>query len=245
MILGIDVGQKNLGVCVFNPETQRILLWAIWESGGSWAKDVSQCLQTYSTSLPEGIQKVVIEHQPSKNPSMVRIMHYIEFWFVTHGYDVHLQDSKHKLLFASTLPYFPKDCTDVSWTYYQRKKLAVRTVEAYVQQTEQPLQHIFAESKKKDDLADSLLHAMAFNSFSKVTVSQQTKDQKPKKVVARKPTEKQLRTGRLSPSNVKYLLQDIETDDLDTYLKKEKRLARAVKKHFTDIQGFIQLCRCK
>lgn len=243
MILGIDVGQKNLGVCVYNPETQRIVLWDAWDSGGSWAKDVWNCLRSHA--LPEGIQHVVIEHQPSKNPSMVRIMHYIEFWFVMHGYDVHLQDSKHKLLYASTLPYFPKDCTDVSWTYYQRKKLAVRTVDAFVQETKQDLAPVFVGSKKKDDLADSLLHAMAFHSFSKVTPPPNQTKAGPKKVVARRPTEKQLRTGRLSSSNVKFLLQEVSTDDLDEYLKKEKRLARALKKHFVDVEGFVQLCRSK
>lgn len=242
MILGIDVGQKNLGVCVWDPGSDRIQLWDIWTTEGTWAPEVFACLR--DKSLPEGITKVVIEHQPSKNPTMVRIMHYLEFWFVTQGYSVSLQDSKHKLLYASTLEHFPKDSTDAAWTYHHRKKLAVQTVSAFVEATEQPLGHVFLESKKKDDLADALLHAMAFTCFGKVIhAPPPSASSKPAKVVARAPTEKQLRTGRLSQSNVKYLLRDTPTEGIADALKSDKRLGRALKKHFGSVDGFVSRTR--
>ena len=226
MILGIDVGQKNLGICVFNAETQKIAHWAVWESEGSWAPDVWTCLKSNATpEFLEGVSRVVIERQPSKNPSMTRIMHYLEFYFISHGLPVTLQDSKHKLLFASTTPWFPNNCTDKEWTYRHRKKLAVDTAAAFLKDTTQSLAQVFDTSKKKDDLADALLHAMAFAAFSKVLPDPQ-KIQKKKKLVARAPTPNQRRTGKLSPSNVKYLL------DRNTDPKADPQLSKAIKKHF-------------
>lgn len=235
MILGIDVGQKNLGICVLDGTLIR--QWGVWECSGSWAREVFECLREYATSeFLEGVTHVVIERQPSKNPTMTRIMHYLEFFFVSLGHPVTLQDSKHKLLFASTTPWFPGDSTDKEWTYRHRKKLAVQTVTAFVKDTGQAT--LFDESKKKDDLADALLHAMAYASFSKASkpVNGVKKTAKEKKLVARAPTPNQRRTGKLSASNVKYLLT--RSTDVAKELKEDRQLARALKKHFGDLATF-------
>ena len=241
MILGIDVGQKNLGVCVWNSQSRKIAQWAVWDSDGTWARDVYACLDKNATDeFLQGVTRVVIEHQPSKNPSMTRIMHYLEFYFVSRHLPVTLQDSKHKLLFASTTEWFPKDCTDREWTYRQRKKLAVETATNFLHATTQPLADTFTSSKKKDDLADSLLHAMAFGSFGVLGggIGSAKKTTTTKKVVARAPTPKQLRTGRLSASNVKYLLK--ESTDIPGDLKKDPRLQRALKKHFGTVAEYLE-----
>jgi hypothetical protein len=249
MILGIDVGQKNLGVCVVDAAAKVIAKWAVWESTGTWARDVAPVLARAATDdFLEGVSHVVIEHQPSKNPSMVRIMHYLEFFFVSRGLPVCLQDSKHKLLFASTTPWFPKDCTDREWTYRQRKKLAVETAATFVRDTAQPLAAVFENSKKKDDLADALLHAMAFGAFGVLgggigAASRVPDPAKPKKVVARAPTERQLKTGRLSASNVKHMLRETPAAGVPAALKNNSQLARALKKHFGGVQAFVAQCK--
>jgi RNase H-fold protein (predicted Holliday junction resolvase) len=239
MILGIDVGQKNLGVCVW--DGTHVTKWAVWNSTGSWAPEIFQALVEHATNeFLDGVTQVVIERQPSKNPSMTRIMHYLEFFFVSRGLPVYLQDSKHKLLYASTTPWFPKECTDAEWNYRYRKKLAVQTAQNFVETTKQPLAHIFETSKKKDDLADSLFHAMAYAAFKKVTPSADTR--KPpavKKVVARAPTDKQRRTGKLSASNVKYLLKNVSEDDIPQSLKKDPQLGRALKRHFGSVADYL------
>ena len=235
--LGIDVGQKHLGVCVW--DGARVQQWAIWESAGSWAPEVCACLRANATpAFLDGVTQVVIERQPSKNPSMTRIMHYLEFFFVGLGLPVALQDAKHKLLFATTTPWFPADSTDREWTYRHRKKLAVETTAAFLQATEQPLGDVFRASKKKDDLADALLHAMAFGAFGKVSAPAQ-RGQGPKKVVARAPTERQRRTGRLSASNVKYLLRDVPPAEAGDSLRRDPALARALKRHFGSLDDFF------
>jgi hypothetical protein len=246
MILGIDVGQKNLGVCVWNPESKTIAQWAVWDSAGTWAQDVCACLQKNATDeFLQGVTRVVIEHQPSKNPSMTRIMHYLEFYFTSRDFPVSLQDSKHKLLYATTTEWFPKDSTDREWTYRHRKKLAVDTVTTFLEKTIQPLADTFTSSKKKDDLADSLLHAMAYSSFGVLGggIGCSKKNTTKKKVVARAPTSKQLQTGRLSASNVKYLLRD--STDISGDVKKDPRLQRALKKHFGTVAEYLERIKKK
>lgn len=238
MILGIDVGQKNLGVCVW--DGTHVKQWDVWNSTGSWAPEIFQALVEHATDeFLDGVTQIVIERQPSKNPSMTRIMHYLEFFFVSRGLPVYLQDSKHKLLYASTTPWFPKECTDAEWTYRYRKKLAVQTTQKFLEATKQPLAHVFEESKKKDDLADSLFHAMAFSAFKKVTPPSKTSVPTTKKIVARAPTEKQRRTGKLSASNVKYLLKGVSEDDIPASLKKDPQLGRALKRHFSSVAEYL------
>lgn len=242
MILGVDVGAKNLAMCLWNPEDRQICGWALLNTAGTWAKDVYTALNNLTDDYFEGVQKVVIEHQPSKNPSMTRIMHYLEFYFVSKGLPVVLQDSKHKLLYASTTPWFPKDCADREWTYRQRKKLAVETIAAFVKDTDQPLRAMFEESNKKDDLADSALHAMAHATFGVLGCNESIKNQPkklPEKIIARAPTEKQKRTGKLSAHNVKYLLKDV--DDVQEALR-DPKIKRALLKHFGTVENYQKLC---
>ena len=250
-LLGIDVGKKHCGVCVWNVETQQIEYWAIWEFDDTRAKDIINALDQYRPTLPHGIGNVVVEHQPIKNPLMVRIMFYLECYFTIHGYTVHFQDSKLKLAYASSMSSFPNNSTDCEWTYRHRKNLAVQTVATFIDETSQPLASVFQQTKKKDDLADALLHAMAFAKFQKsigqTKCSMPTSEQK--RIIARAPTEKQTRTGKLTPSNVKFLLRDIPRDEIEQYLctSTQKSLRRCFEKHFGPVKGdgvakFKSLC---
>jgi len=169
MIVGIDIGVKNCGVCAWNPTTQTIAFWEVWTLPGTRAPEVIRALETNTPSLLAlSPSTIIIEHQPIKNPTMVRLMHYLECYFTMKGYTVHFQDSKNKLLYASTMTSFPQDSTDREWTYRYRKQLAVRTVEGFLGATGQTLATVFHTSKKKDDLADALLHAMAYVQYGRV-----------------------------------------------------------------------------
>lgn len=242
MILGIDVGQKHLGACVWSPESG-IQQWNVWNSQGTWAKDVWECLRANATEdFLQGVTDVVIEHQPSKNPSMTRIMHYLELFFVMQGSTVHIQDSKHKLLYASTTPWFPKESTEHEWTYRYRKKLAVQTVHQYLRDTNQTdWIRMFDDNSKKDDLADSALHAMAHHAFKPVSTSINVPKAGPSKLIARPPTAKQERNGRFSAHNVAYFLKDCKTpEDVTEHLRQNPRAKRAFKKHFESVDDFCE-----
>ena len=243
MILGIDVGQKNLGACVVDAASN-VRAWAVWDSAGSWAKDVYACLSRDATdAFLEGVSHVVIERQPSKNPTMVRISHYLEFFFVSKGFEVSFQDPKHKLLYAASTEWFPADSTDKEWTYWHRKQLAVKTTAAFVEATNQPLRSVFETSKKKDDLADALWHAMAFKNRQLPRRASPAKQKT--RGVARKPTDRQRQSGKLSPSNITYYLRGMPDSDVPAALKADKALARALIRHFGDLEGFREADRTK
>lgn len=253
MILGIDVGCKNIGVCVVDaadPAAPRIAQWAVWSAEGSWAPEVHACLAAHATDeFLEGVTRVVVERQPSKNPTMVRIQHYVEYYFVgVRGLPVAMQDPKHKLLHAARTPWFPPadEATDGGeWTYARRKKLSVQTAAACVAATQQApaITAAFDASKKKDDLADALWHALAY--AARTTPRPDTPTVKKtavvKRVIARAPNARQRSTGQLSPSNVLHLLKECATlGDIRAALKADPPLARCLKKHFQSPAAFLE-----
>lgn len=161
LVLGIDVGTKNLGMCVVRTGTDfpRILHWGVVCLKGP----TPQCITEALHNVPlVSVDRCVIERQPVKNPTMCRMQHYLEMYWTTRNVDVTVQDARAKLTYAMGTTWWRAE-NDVS-TYYQRKRSAVDVVGAFLRDTEQddPTRDIFHSAKKKDDLADSLLHALAY-----------------------------------------------------------------------------------
>jgi hypothetical protein len=173
---------------------------------------------------------------------MVRISHYLELFFVIKRFEVSFQDPKVKLLYAASTPWFPADSTEKDWTYWRRKQLAVQTTAAFVAATDQPLRAVFETSKKKDDLSDALWHAMAFMKYQGTPRRAPPTKQKTRGV-ARKPTDRQRRSGKLSAHNVTFYLRSILDSDVPAALKADKALARALTRHFGDLEGFREADR--
>lgn len=255
-VLGIDVGSKNLALCLIehnddpqSPATTRIVRWAVISADGTTAEAIKSALD--GVKIQEWLDSasritVVIERQPSKNPTMTRIQHYLEMYAAFHSVPSILQDSKFKLFYAATTPWWPKDLATSEWTYARRKKLAVETAKRFLDVTDQApeMRVIFAESSKKDDLADSLLHAMAYAYATSKLETSSGLNKKKKKVVARAPTAKQRLAGKLSPSNVKWAL-GTKKEGVDACLMKlddqlKRAVMRAVKRHFGSLDGYFQ-----
>lgn len=164
-VLGIDVGAKNLGLCLLE-RTGKILFWDVVTLRNMkkmpCAVDVYNALRGIQAF--EDADTVVIERQPPSNPGMCKIQHYLEYHCATLDKPVRVQDAKVKLGYAMTMPWWPED-GDTS-SYYRRKKTAVKAVENYLKWSDtscpdqQTIQR-FHGSTKKDDFADSLLHALA------------------------------------------------------------------------------------
>jgi hypothetical protein len=167
-ILSIDVGCKNLALCLLQPgrdvhgSDDVIEHWRVLkipsEPGG-----IVQTLESEGVlQLPWA--DVVVEQQPGRlNLGMKKIQHYIEMFFAAHGRPVYVYDARHKLTYAAASPYWPG--IDTVWTYASRKKAAVNTAIAFLTATESAnsaAKMIFDNARKKDDLADSLLQGMAF-----------------------------------------------------------------------------------
>lgn len=186
--IGIDVGTKHLAICRVavreGDGTDDLALcsiehWAVLdEVAGCTAAAVLVVLER-GLEVSPGID-VVIERQPIKNPTMSKMQHYIEMYCASHGGIVHVQDSKKKLTYAAQTPWWPADAPDKP-SYAARKKLAIAATTGFLaaQSVESDKKQMFALSKKKDDLADSFLHAMAFLSHREASPGQKKRKTPP------------------------------------------------------------------
>lgn len=163
MILSIDVGSRNLGVCVLAGTQNDIRLWKVIELPiPLTAKGVADTVQENVREWIDEVETVVIERQPGKNLLMQKVQHFCEMMFHCLGKHVIIMEARAKLTFASKTPWWPRDVETKKWSYYQRKSAAVKTVRAFLTATHSEFLSFFDSCPKKDDLADALLQAMAF-----------------------------------------------------------------------------------
>lgn len=251
-VIGIDVGTKHLALCKISDDDGNwsIVRWKIVCSAGSTANEIYAALNADADDIfddTNGDGIVVIERQPLKNPTMTRIQHYLEMYCAVRGLEYVLQDAKIKLMYAATTTWWPRDfASDGEWTYSRRKKLAERTTLAFVEDTGSSFRDFYTSCKKKDDYADSFLHAMA-HATKQQRVDQDCRDRRPQiPVRAREPTPKQRASGKLSASNVKWLLRGSDTpDDVSKAIadlappKLSRALAAALRRHFGSADEFL------
>jgi hypothetical protein len=176
-VLGIDPGRDNLALCPVDVTPDdgsfRIRRWTVTRAASD-PRGLKRAMDDLDLrSWLEGVEVAAIERQPPKNPSIQRIQHYLEMCCAVYSSadtdaataaatDVVVLDPKLKLAWALSSPWFPARAVP-SWTYRERKKLAVETVRAVLELTDQDdsVRETFERSKKKDDLADAFLLAMA------------------------------------------------------------------------------------
>lgn len=241
IITSFDVGIKNLAYCVIDTEAHRIIKWNLL-----CVNDRNPCASLAKVLDNEALPPcdlVLIERQPGRNKSMLRMEAYIHMHCVARGLGsrVALYNAVHKL----------KDTGQENKgrdMYRARKKASVSLTQQYLLDHPQApeIQALFTSCKKKDDLADSLLQALSYED--------QTTDI-PKgplqKITPRKPTEKQAKSGRYSPSNIAYLVREklketlfayIPSDPRDTHrrvIADDARLRKSVERHFGTIDEGI------
>ena len=109
------------------------------------------------------VDHVVIEKQPAKNNKMRIMEHLLTSYFVIKG--VNSNNSKiQKVKVYSAKFKLGSSTFKGKQNYSARKKLAVTRCAEYLKETTQTSDFLvkFEKSKKKDDLADSLLQALSF-----------------------------------------------------------------------------------
>jgi Poxvirus A22 protein len=212
-LLSIDVGTRNLGVCVLlsgnDPKgtTDRIRHWRVLQlptpvTALGLQEALREPLEEWGT-----YDAVVIERQPGKSHTMQRIQHYCEMLFSTRGNRVSVMEARNKLVFAANTPWWPPNISANKWTYRERKTAAVATIRVFLQATDQDPEHraLFDRSSKRDDLADSALQAMG---YAHVFAALESAAAEPVPLKPRRPTPKQLQSGKLSNHHIAYLLQE-------------------------------------
>jgi hypothetical protein len=183
LVISFDIGIKNLACCVlrYGNKTEAnadIIYWDIISLAATKEKipGVEELalrlfahLDTLTDKLEEKgfphIDHVLVENQPSRlNGSMktVQMMIYSYFQLRRHWEGrvsrVHMISASGKLKDHT----YVIDCTDANKTGYELNKWkAIRLAEKYIQGDER-LSSIFMSYKKKDDMSDALLQALAW-----------------------------------------------------------------------------------
>lgn len=155
-ILSFDVGIKNLAYCVLESETREILMWNVCEIPTiSIHKQIGFLDQCTFWEVP--LDTVIIEKQPSRNMKMRTIENTLCVYFIMKGIGhVSTYSSKHKL------GALGKSVKGVK-NYNVRKKYGISMARAYVLNTTH--HNFFEKHKKKDDLSDCLLQALAYTNY--------------------------------------------------------------------------------
>ena len=211
-LLSFDVGIKNLAYCIFDSQSQQIQNWNIIDITAK--KNENECahMVTLLDNYPELLNNdlVLIEKQPSRNNKMRIIEGLLNAYFVIKGLTNKESDIQ-KVIVYSAKHKLGNDTFKGKSNYSQRKKLGVFRTEAFLQQYPQTdeFHDMFINSKKKDDLADSLLQALSYVNLDINCDTKSFSDNE--KVISRKPSKKQERS-RYSKCNLKYILNEYIKD---------------------------------
>ena len=241
MIIGVDPGTRNLALCQID-DNKKIKNWAVISIQPDPKGIFEGLMKTHFNDWIFENDTVAIERQPSKNPRAVRIQHYIEMFIASNGGDVYCIDPKHKLSYASTTSWWPSREVN-AWTYNQRKKLSVETVTAFLADTEQDPEFIkmFQKSKKKDDLADALLHALAYLS---IRPTLKTRSRAARNIKPVKPSAAHTKSGKYTQGGLKFLAKGI-LSSFDTFQASAENITgfcSSACKHFETLDNaYVQL----
>lgn len=212
-VLSIDVGSRNLGVCVLESGEDplgggdRIRHWRVLQLPTPLTAPGLQDALREPLEDWGPFDAVVIERQPGKSHTMQRIQHYCEMLFSTRGNRVSVMEARNKLVFAANTPWWPSGISANKWTYRERKTAAVATIRGFLDATAQDPEHraLYDRSTKRDDLADSALQAMG---YAHVFAALETAAAEPVPIKPRRPTPRQLQSGKLSNHHVAFLLRE-------------------------------------
>jgi len=238
-VLAFDPGRKNLAMCLLETETMRIVTWTV-HAIDLTPRSIATVIR--DLDVPEGTI-AVIERQPHKNPSMKKLEAHLEMACAYRDIPVRVIDPKLKLSFAMSTPWWPTRDIPV-WSYTQRKKLAVETVDAMLRVDTRQSPDIvdtFMKSKKKDDLADAFLHAAAFARLPNTAVAPRPT----RRIKPVKPTAKHVETGKYTQGNLAFLASTVKSlDEFQVKAENVKGFAASCCAHFDTLENaYVQLGR--
>ena len=235
--IGIDPDTKNLALCMV--DDQKIVQWAvvnIMPDPNGIADGLTKI--NFADWVKESTD-VVIERQPTKNPRAVRIQHYIEMFCAMNGGRVYCIDPKHKLSYASSTSYWP-DRDILNWSYNERKKLSVETTANFLKNTEQDEKFVtmFEKSKKKDDLADALLHCLAFDENIKPMMNDDRR-KAIRNIKAVKPSAANTKSKKYTQGNLKFIAKTwlSSFDAFQLNGEKTDGFTESCCRHFNDVSN--------
>lgn len=226
MILSIDVGIRNLAMCLLNEEKNNLVTeWDVSGVPPEHEDGIYVSLRKHLDERPWVLtaKTILIEKQPDRNKKMISVMHFLHAYFIIKcpNADTILYDARHKI---------PDVAGPGKTQYNKRKRVSIERCEAFIRQDDVNIHWLdtFNKSKKKDDLADTVMQALSFvNRTEVLPVSQK----KTTKLVARRPNENQKAT-KYSKSNLAWMyLNKVECEVLEN----NKRFMKDLKRYYRDI----------
>jgi len=212
LLLSIDVGIKNLAMCLMDPATKKIHEWEVAGVPPQSADGLFRSLKKHMDARPWArlaTGTVLIEKQPDKNRTIKSVEHFLHTYFLCHGQNVIIWDARHKI---------PDVAGPGRAKYLERKKASIDRCRGFIETTNSEWVAEFDKHKKKDDLADTCMQALSYIDRQPGPSDLPEPD---KKARPRKPTENQKAT-KYSKANLAWLY----VNDQHKNKRFEKDLAR-------------------
>ena len=232
MILSIDVGIRNLAMCLLDDKKGNLVReWDVDGIPPQHKDGVYVAMRDHLDARPWVLKAdtILIEKQPDRNKKMVSVMHFLYAYFIIKcpNAETILYDARHKI---------PDVAGPGKAQYNKRKKVSIERCEAFIRSGTTNTHWIdtFIKSKKKDDLADTVMQALSF--VNRVEVVPASKKKKTTKLVARRPNENQKAT-KYSKSNLAWIyLNKVDCEVLEN----NKRFMKDLKRYYRDINELIK-----
>lgn len=227
MILSIDVGIRNLAMCLLNETSNLVVQWDVSGIPPEHKDGIYVSLRKHLDERPWILDAdtILIEKQPDRNKKMVSVMHFLHAYFIIKNpkAETIIYDARHKI---------PDVAGPGRSQYLKRKKVSIERCEAFIRRDDVNAHWLdtFIKSKKKDDLADTIMQALSF--VNRVEVTTTTKKKKSDKLIPRKPNENQKAT-KYSKSNLAWIyLNKVECECLEN----NKRFMKDLRRYYRDIE---------
>lgn len=232
MILSIDVGIKNLAMCLLDEDKNNLVVeWDVDGIPPQHRDGVYVSMRDHLDARPWVLnaKTILIEKQPDRNKKMVSVMHFLYAYFIIKcpKAETILYDARHKI---------PDVAGPGKAQYNKRKKVSIERCEDFIRSNSVNSHWIdtFVKSKKKDDLADTVMQALSFVNRREVIPASQKK--KSTKLVARRPNENQKAT-KYSKSNLAWIyLNKVECEVLEN----NKRFMKDLKRYYRNLSELIK-----
>ena len=231
MILSIDVGIRNLAMCLIDDKSNIVQEWDVSGVPPEHKDGLYISLRVHLDARPWVLtaNTILIEKQPDRNKKMISVMHFLHSYFIIRcpKAETILYDARHKI---------PDVAGPGKAQYNKRKKVAIERCEAFIRDgpTNAHWLETFQKSKKKDDLADTVMQALSFINRKEIVPA--SKKKKSTKLIARKPNENQKMT-KYSKCNLAWIyLNKVECEVLEN----NKRFMKDLKRYYKDINEMIK-----
>ncbi len=227
MILSIDVGIRNLAMCLFDETSKHIKQWDVSGIPPEHKDGVYVSLRDHLDDRPWVLtaDTILIEKQPDKNKKMKMVEHFLHAYFV-------IKCPKSETIIYDARFKVPDVAGPGKKQYAKRKKTSIERCEVFIHEHACNAEWIpiFNKSKKKDDLADTVMQAISYTNRIPPKAPKA-----PKPLVARKPNENQKAT-KYSKSNLAWIYKNKPECEC---LENNKRFMKDLKRYYKNIDELI------